>query len=71
MLFNALPHNPEGSGERLLGQYGPLVSELCSFVDSDFLSNLRAELSFVTLTVRLYNGLNDKNLVNPFPNNKF
>ena len=25
LLFNALSHNPEGSGERLEGHYGPLV----------------------------------------------
>ena len=26
LLFNAIPHFPEGSGERLLGHYDPLVS---------------------------------------------
>ena len=36
LQFNALPHNPEGSGEGLQGHYGPLVSELCSFLDLDF-----------------------------------
>ena len=27
LLFDALPHNLEGSGERPMGHYGPLVDE--------------------------------------------
>ena len=27
LLFNAVPHNAEGSGERLQGHHGPLVKD--------------------------------------------
>ena len=34
LLINAIPHNPESSGERLQGHHGPLVSFSCNVFKS-------------------------------------
>ena len=63
LLFNAFPHSPEGSGERLQGHFGPLVClilmKLSQSVCLNDISN-NFEIHLVGLKIRLLGQIFEK-----------
>ena len=55
LLFNALPHNPEGSGEQLHGHYGPLVNGIMPLFRQHF-SEKQTTVAWHSHGVLLYLG---------------